>query len=100
MQAKLTQAGCTLIREKGDKRISHESTVSYHMKLLLNAQGYKFVRMRPDKHGLTACRLGLIDHKHSIALWHERYAIENAATEFNHGKVWFQRVDVEEEVSA
>jgi hypothetical protein len=53
----------------------------------------RFVRMNPSKHGLTACTLGLIDHKAGIALWHERYAIENAATEFNRGKVFFQRVN-------
>lgn len=98
MKAKLTLSGCTLIREPGDKRISHESTVGYHMKRQLNAQGYHFVRMYPDKHGLTACRLGLIDHKARIALWHERYAIEDAAQEFNRGKVWLMRVEVETEL--
>lgn len=91
MKAKLTDNGCTLTREAGDKRISHENTVGYKMKQLLNAQGYNFVRMYPEKHGLTSCRLGLVDHKAKIALWHERYAIENAATEFNRGKVFFQR---------
>lgn len=67
------------------------------MKNLLNAQGHKFVRMYPDQHGLTSCRLGLIDHKAKIALWHERYAIEDAAKEFNEGKVFFQRIDNPEE---
>lgn len=97
MQAILTNSGCTLKREDGDKRISHESTVGYHMKRLLNAQGFHFVRMNPSRHGLTDCKVGLIDHKLDVALWHERYAIENAATEFNQGNVWFQRVN---EVSA
>jgi len=97
MKATLTENGCTLTRQPGDNRIAHESTVGYHMKKLLNAQGYKFVRMYPDKHGLTGCKLGLIDRKAKIALWHERYAIENAATEFNHGSVFFQRVDNPEE---
>lgn len=95
MRVELTNSGCTLYREDGDKRISHESTVGYHMKLLLNTQGHKFVRMNPSKHGLTSCELGLRDHKQGICLWHERYAIENAATEFNQGRVWFQRVDDE-----
>lgn len=98
MRVELTQSGCTLVREKGDKRISHESTVAYHMKRQLNAQGFHFVRMNPSKHGLTACTVGLIDRKAKIALWHERYAIENAATEFNHGKVWLMRVDNPEEL--
>ena len=91
MKVELTQAGCTLIREPGDKRISHESTVGYHMKRLLNAQGHRFVRIYPDQHGLTSCRLGLADRKAGLWLWHERYAIENAATEFNRGKVFLMR---------
>lgn len=114
MKAELTKSGCTLTRETGDPRISHESTVGYKMKKLLNSQfyskpcnephcgafgdshlvPYRFVRMNPSKHGLNSCRVGLIDHKAGIMLWHERYAIENAATEFNSGKVFFQRVDV------
>lgn len=93
MKVNLTQTGCTLIREPGDKRISHESTVGYHMKQLLNRDGFNFVRMYPDKHGLTSCKLGLIDHKRKIALWHERYQIEDAAKEFNSGRVFLMRVD-------
>jgi hypothetical protein len=93
MKATLTQSGCTLKREPGDKRIGRESTVVFHMRNALNAQGYKFVRMYPDRHGLTSCKLGLWDRKRKIMLWHERYQVENAATEFNHGEVWFQRVD-------
>ena len=96
MTAELTIAGCTLKRESGDTRISHESTVVYRMKRLLNAQGYHFVRMNPSRYGLTSCRLGLIDRKAKIVLWHERYAIENAATEFNHGHVSFMRIENEE----
>jgi len=91
MQAKLTLAGCTLTREPGDKRLSHESTVGYKMKLALNAQGFHFVRLNPSRHGLTSCKVGLIDRKANIILWHERYAIENAATEYNTGCVYFMR---------
>ena len=91
MKAILTKAGWTLIREPGDKRISHESTVGYHMKKDLNMQGHHFVRLNPSKHGLTSCTVGLIDRKANIILWHERYAIENAATEFNHGEVYLMR---------
>jgi hypothetical protein len=94
MRTEMTNSGCTLIREDGDPKLYHESTVGYHMKKLLNALpiGYKFVRMNPTRHGLTSCKVGLIDHGAGIVLWHERYAIENAATEFNRGKVFFQRV--------
>lgn len=92
MRIELANSYCTLYREPSDARISHESTAGYKMKRLLNAQGYHFTRMYPDKHGLTACRVGLWDRKANIILWHERYAIENAATEFNRGSVAFQRV--------
>lgn len=95
MKIELTKSYCCLKREKGDKRIAHESTVGYKMKLLLNSQGYHFVRMNPSKHGLTACTLGLIDHKAGIILWHERYAIENAATAFNQGDVCFMRTSTD-----
>ena len=98
MKAELTKSGCTLIREPGDARISHESTTAHKMKRLLNAQGYRFVRMNPSKHGLTACRVGLIDHRAGIVLWHERYQIEDAAKEFNGGGVWFMRTDQDTEV--
>lgn len=92
MKVELTEAGCTLYREDGDKRISHESTVGYHMKLLLNAKGFKFVRTNPSEHGLTSCTLGLWDKKRDIFLWHERYQIEDAAQTFNHKrKVFFLR---------
>ena len=148
MKVKLTQAGCTLIREPGDPRLYHASTVGYHMKRLLRnlmlvktSQGEEIisniptimphvsegdvsggafpvesaavarhtkgeprywhrlepVRFYPDKHGLTACRLGLIDRKANIILWHERYAIENAATEFNRGRVFFMRTTAKED---
>jgi hypothetical protein len=91
MRVNLTEFGCGLYREPGDKRISHESTVGYHMKRLLNAQGYHFVRFYPDRHGLTSCRLGLIDRKANIILWHESYQVENAAAMFNAGHVTFMR---------
>ncbi|HET9280351.1 MAG TPA: hypothetical protein VFR24_00115 [Candidatus Angelobacter sp.] len=64
------------------------------MKRLLNAQGYHFVRINPSKHGLTSCTLGLADKKRNIWLWHERYAIENAASVFNKDKeVFFMRAE-------
>lgn len=94
-QVELTASYCKLTRRAGDARISHESTVGYRMKLALNAAGFRFVRMNPSRHGLTACTLGLIDHKRGIVLWHERYAVEDAAKAYNNGEVVFQRVEVE-----
>lgn len=94
MKVELYNSYCALIREPGDKRISHESTVGYHMKKLLNAQGHKFVRINPSKYGLNSCSVGLADHKAGVYLWHERYAIELAHQAFNQDKcVTFQRVN-------
>lgn len=95
MRAKLGLNGCSLYRDTTDKRIPKESTVVYHMKRLLNEQGYNFVRMYPDRHGLTSCRLGLVDWKRGIGLWHERYAIESANGAFNQdGEVFFLRAEM------
>jgi len=91
MTATLTEAGCTLTREPGDPALSHESTPAYHMKRLLNAQGYHFVRMNPSRHGLTACEVGIWDRQAGIILWHERYQVEAAHVAFNRGAVTFLR---------
>lgn len=89
MKATLTESSCTLTREPGDAALSHESTTAYHIKRLLNAQGYRFTRMNPSRHGLTDCRVGLWDKRRGIILWHERYQIEAAHKAFNAGGVRF-----------
>lgn len=91
MRVELDAAGCKLIREPGDKRFYDESGAAFHMKRLLNQQGYHFKRLYPYKHGLTSCKLGLYAKKANIILWHTRYAIEDAAKEFGLGGVWFER---------
>jgi hypothetical protein len=104
MKIEANKAGCTLIREPGDKRISHESTVTHHIRRLLNERDGRQVddhkagtwrRFYPNKVGLTACRQGVWNGRKGasqVAYWHERYAIENAAEEFNKsGKVWYMR---------
>jgi hypothetical protein len=83
--------GCTLYRESGDRRISHESTVTHHMRRLLNERdGGGWTRFYPDRVGLTSCRQGVQNKKLGIMYWHERYAIEDAAQEFNKfGKIYY-----------
>lgn len=93
MSYELTNSYCTFRRDAGESRIYHESTVVYRLKQQLNRDGYNFVRMNPSRYGLTACRVGLIDHKRGIILWHERYAVENAAVEYNQGEVTLMRQD-------
>ena len=74
----------TLYREPGDKSIGHESTVTHHMRRLLNARdGGGWTRFYPDREGLTACRQGVQNKRTGVYYWHERYQIEDAAKEFN-----------------
>jgi hypothetical protein len=94
MTVLLSASGCQISRETGDKLASKESNVAYWMKLCLNREGYNFVRINPSRYGLTSCKLGIADWKRGIVLWHERYAVENAATEFNKNHVWFTRTNV------
>ena len=83
--------GITLYREPGDTRISRESTVTHHMRRLLNERdGGGWTRFYPNKEGLTACRQGVQNKRTGVYYWHERYAIEDAAKEFNsEGSVYF-----------
>lgn len=103
MKVSLTSSGCTLTREPGDKRISKDSTVVFHMRNLLNAQANgedtksynrgPWRRIYPDRYGLNSCKLGLANKGNKILLWHERYAIELAHEEFNKsGYVFFLAV--------
>jgi hypothetical protein len=62
------------------------------MRNVLNSQGHHFAHTYPARIGLTSSRLGLRDRKADIILWHERYAIEDAAEAFNtSGSVFFLR---------
>lgn len=119
MRIETDSNGVTLIREPGDKRLGKESTVTFWIRNLLNArdgrtakerkrarQGYgaqgragEWRRFYPDRVGLTGCRQGVWNGRQgagAVAYWHERYAVEDAAEEFNRrGRVWFQRVEGE-----
>jgi len=96
--------GVTLIREKGDKALSHESTVTYHLRRLLNqrdrhptqdGRAGTWRRFDPSRVGLTSCRQGLWNGRKGagqIVYWHERYAIEDAHVAFNrHREVFYRR---------
>ena len=84
-----------MTREPGDKRIAKESTVVRHMRRLLNERDDRrtddhkagtWRRFYPDRVGLTGSRLGVWNGRQgdkSVMYWHERYAIEDAAQEFN-----------------
>ena len=91
MRVEIANTYCTLYREPGDKAISKESTVCFHMRRLLNLEGWDFRRIDPRRYGLTDCRVGARDRKRKVYLWHERYAVEQAHVAFNQGSVTFQR---------
>ncbi len=84
--------GIELIRENGDKPLSHESTVVHHIRRLLNGKdGDEWVRCHPHKMGLTDCRQGVRNIKSGTIYWHERYQIEAAHKTFNSGRVFFAK---------
>lgn len=91
MRIEAEKTGCTLYREPSDKRISHESTITHHIRRLLNERdGGGWARFYPNKEGLTSCRQGVRNKKADVVYWHERYAVEDAAKEFNTtGKVFY-----------
>jgi hypothetical protein len=92
MRIKETEMGITLIREPDDCAISKESTVTHHIRRLLNYQEHvgKWTRFYPDREGLTSCRQGVQNKKRKIWYWHEKHQIESASQEFNlRGRVFF-----------
>jgi hypothetical protein len=89
MKIEQGKGGIELIREPGDKALSHESAVVHHLRRLLNQEGKGWTRCWPDRMGLTSCRQGLQNRKLGIVYWHDRYAIEAAHKAFNSGRVFF-----------
>jgi hypothetical protein len=93
VKIKLTNSGCTLYREDGDKRLTTENSVTHAIKTLLIAAGIPAARMREDV-GLTSCTQTLRLKTLKATLWHERYQIEDAAARFNtDGEVFYQRAN-------
>lgn len=85
MKIKESASGIMLIREPGDRAISKESTVTHHIRRLLNLQERdgKWTRFYPDREGMTSCRQGVWNKKRKIYYWHGQYQIESASQEFN-----------------
>ena len=72
-------------RDVTDKRVPKESTLVYRVLKALNSglAVKEWVRYYPDRHGLTACKLGIKNVKTNEVYWHERYAVEMAHEEYN-----------------
>jgi len=99
MKIKQDERGVELIREVGDKALSHESTATHHLRRQLNEAGIRrWARFYPHRHGLTACRQGVRTTDRTgddVVYWHERYQIEAAHKAFNAGSVFFLRANAE-----
>jgi len=92
MKINETANGIELIRENGDKSLSHESNVTYHIRRLLNEKNNnQWVRCWPHKIGLTACEQGVRNKKTEVIYWHDRYALEAAHKAFNSGSVFYSK---------
>lgn len=82
--------GITLVRETGDKALSHETNVVHHMRRLLNERdGGGWVRCWPHKLGLTSCTQGVANWSAGVLYWHANYMIEMAHKAYNAGQVFF-----------
>lgn len=89
---KLMNHGLELVREPGDPALSHESVVTHHIRRLLRLHDSgPWVRMYPDREGLTSCRQGVTRRDTGVCYWHERYQIEAAHRAFNAGCVYYSR---------
>ena len=90
MRIEQTTNGIKLYLEDNDARIYKESTVTHHIRRLLNERdGGGWTRFYPNRVGLTDCRQGVQNKKQNLLYWHERYQIEDAAKEFNSGVVFY-----------
>lgn len=94
MKATIGPGGATLHRQEGDPRLYKESTCAFHLRNLLNSQGYHFKRYNPSRENMTDCKIGLIDRKARIILWHEAYQVELAHEAFNNGALTLLRVNI------
>lgn len=93
MKIETTGTGIRLIRDPGDKALSHESTVTHHIRRLLNERdGGGWTRFYPDRHGLTSCKQGV--RRRGDAYWHSAYQIESAHKAFNAGVVVYRKASV------
>ena len=93
MNMLFTNSGVRIGRDNGDKAISKESTVTHHLRRMLNASDglSRWVRCYPDKMGLTSCRQGVRNTVTGEVYWHANYQIEAAHKAFNGGDVFYHK---------
>jgi hypothetical protein len=88
-----TENGLRIGRDSGDKAIRKESTVIFRVLKALNAcetRG-RWARFYPDRHGLTASKIGVQNRKRGIVYWHGNYAVEDAAEAWNGGQLFLNK---------
>jgi len=92
MKIQITSSGIFLIREDGDKKLYKETSVTFHMRRLLNERdGGGWRRFNPSRYGLTSCTSGVRNITRDTWYWHGSYAIEAAHETYNDGTVFFDK---------
>jgi hypothetical protein len=91
---------CHVVREPGDPKFhgrinaAGESKFLHHLKGVLNAQGYDFIkkRMHKDGHMVDEMQQYLRErkpvHGRVLSIYNNSWAIEGAEVEFNQGEVF------------
>jgi thymidylate kinase len=102
MQVTISGNQCTVVKEKGDPKCSGvvnaagESRLLYHVKNILNAQGYDLIKKRMAKDGhlmddmqqYLRTRKKTGDPKKDIFIYNSNWSVERADEPFNReGKV-------------
>ena len=93
MNILFTNSGLRIGRDATDRPIYKESTIIHRLREMLNAADGIGVwkRFYPDRHGLTACRTGILNSRTGEIYWHERYQIEDAAKAWRDGSLFLRR---------
>ena len=93
MNVIFTHTGMSIGRDATDKPIRKESTVIFQALKMLNNGDFRrpWVRFYPDRHGLTASRIGVRNRKTGEIYWHGNYAIESASEAWNQGKLFLNK---------
>ena len=84
MKVKLEKKTCIVTREDGDKRMSTESQLLYHVKLELQKQGHDVIkkRMWKDGHMVSDHCQYVRERKGKFGIWDEQYPIRDIVEDF------------------
>ena len=88
-----TPGGVLVGRDRGDRALGHERELTAAIIRAFNRTDGEgcWRRFRPDRHGLSDCREGLINTRTGAVYWHGNYSIEAAHKAWNAGQVFFDK---------